>query len=121
MNAPLLITEQMIVPFKFWLDGQLQDGMRCGADLFRHYQTFNSDRREQAYSLAWALAENGVQVAITVCNANYRLWLGLRAQAETTPMPQVRHQPTAQPTVRAQYYRDAQSKLRHKYQEAMVR
>lgn len=76
---PSLVSEHLVRPFKFWMDGHVQDGMRCSNELFRLHQTFESRRREQAFALAWALAEHNIQVVITTSGAQYRLWISLRS------------------------------------------
>ncbi|MBL1175283.1 hypothetical protein [Pantanalinema sp. GBBB05] len=77
---PLLLSEDCVFFFKFWLDGQIQEGMRWGYKLFRHCRTFDKDHRQQVYTLAWALMEHEVPVVITASQFNYRVWISLNEQ-----------------------------------------
>lgn len=80
---PLLIKEDMILPFKFWMDSQIQQGMRLWSELFRYISRFDSHQRQQAFDLAWMLSQQGVRVVITTTNAEYTVWMSLRS-LETT-------------------------------------
>ncbi|MBF2027642.1 MAG: hypothetical protein IGS48_12875 [Oscillatoriales cyanobacterium C42_A2020_001] len=82
---PLLISENLVSFFKFWLDEQVHDGMRWGHELFHQYESFDKSQRQQAYSFAWALAERGVQVVITASQSNYRVWGSLRSHHAGDP------------------------------------
>lgn len=75
---PILVTEQLIQPFKFWEDG-VQEGMTFKNELFRHYQDFNSQERYEAFELADSIANRQkIQVVITNHPQGYRLWFSLR-------------------------------------------
>ncbi|MGI0483958.1 hypothetical protein ACN4EK_00905 [Pantanalinema rosaneae CENA516] len=77
---PLLISEDYVCFFKFWLDGQIQAGMRWEHKLFRHCRTFDKSHRQQVYSLAWALMEHQMQVVITASKTTYQVWISLDSQ-----------------------------------------
>lgn len=77
---PLLLSEDCVFFFKFWLDEQIQEGMRWGYKLFRHCRTFDKCHHQQVYALAWALMEHKVQVVITASQLNYQVWISLDGQ-----------------------------------------
>ncbi|HEY9662917.1 MAG TPA: hypothetical protein V6C65_31115 [Allocoleopsis sp.] len=79
---PLLIYEKFISRFKFWLDGQVQDGMQHRHELFRclHIETLLG--RQKIYDLSWALSHEGVHTVITVSKEHYTLWVNLRSLAK---------------------------------------
>jgi hypothetical protein len=98
---PLLLSEDCVFFFKFWLDGHIQEGMRWGYKLFRHCRTFDKEHRQQVYALAWALMEHEVQVVITASRSHYQVWISLDSQPsasiatpDTTPI----ELPTSTPT-----------------------
>lgn len=77
---PLLLSEDCVCFFKFWLDGKIQAGMRWNYTLFRHCRTFDKCHRQQVYALAWALMEHDLQVVITASKSDYQVWLSLNSQ-----------------------------------------
>lgn len=76
---PLIICEQFISRFKFWLDEQVHDGMQHRHELFRHVRTETVTGRQRIYDLGWALSHEGVHTIITVSNNGYTLWINLRS------------------------------------------
>ena len=79
----LLINEKFISQFKFWLDGQVQQGMRFRSELFAHVAEFKSSQRREAFDLTWKLSqEKGQQVIVTATNSHYIVWLNLRSSAD---------------------------------------
>ncbi|HEY9861774.1 MAG TPA: hypothetical protein V6D16_19910 [Candidatus Obscuribacterales bacterium] len=85
---PLVVSEQQSSSyFKFWHNNGLHDGMRYRNELFRHFRTFSVHRRNHAYSLGCAFAQQGIQTVITcVSDRNtapeerrYILWISLRS------------------------------------------
>lgn len=75
---PILLTEEIVSFFKFWMDGQIQEGMRWNCELFRHHRTFSKSQRELVFTSAWELTHDGTQVVITVSPDKYQIWLNLR-------------------------------------------
>ena len=80
---PLVISEKMVSTFKFWSDGQIQDGMNCRNELFGHLKTTNFQERNHIYELGWSLAQKGVEVVITVSDYQYTLWSNLRSLGQS--------------------------------------
>jgi hypothetical protein len=79
----LLINEEFISQFKFWLDGQVQQGMTFRDDLFGYVAEFKNSQRHEAFDLTWKLSqENGQQVVVTATRSHYRIWLNLRSTTE---------------------------------------
>ena len=85
---PLVVTEQQSSSyFKFWYDDNMHEGMRYRNELFRHFKTFGAHRRNHAYSLGCALAQQGIQAVITCvsdrntapADQRYVLWVSLRS------------------------------------------
>ncbi|HEY9907117.1 MAG TPA: hypothetical protein V6D18_05850 [Thermosynechococcaceae cyanobacterium] len=76
----LLINEKLIAQFKFWLDGQVQQGMRFRNELFGCAAGFQSSQRHEAFDLAWRLSQRpGQQVVVTTSNFHYTVWVSLRS------------------------------------------
>ncbi|HEY9761298.1 MAG TPA: hypothetical protein V6D07_02170 [Trichocoleus sp.] len=76
---PLVINEKMVSTFKFWADGQVQDGMNCRNEIFGCLKSTNLQGRNYIYELAWSLAQKGIEVVITVSEYKYTLWSNLRS------------------------------------------
>lgn len=76
----LLINEDLVSPFKFWRDNQVQQGMMYRSELFYCASKFKNHQRQQAFDFAWMLSCKGAkQVIITVTRTYYTVWIGLRA------------------------------------------
>lgn len=75
---PLVLSEQQGTPFKFWLDGKINTGLRLRNNLFRHIQTYAAYQRDQAYALGYALAQQKVQTIITCSSGSYKVWVDLK-------------------------------------------
>ena len=80
---PLVISEKMVSTFKFWSDGQVQDGMNCRNELFGCLKTANLQGRNHIYELGWSLARKGIEVVITVSDYQYTLWSNLRSLGQS--------------------------------------
>jgi hypothetical protein len=78
---PLVICEQLVSRFKFWQDGQIQDGVQHRNELFRSLRVETVAGRQRIYDLGWALSHEGVHTIITASKNHYTLWVSLRALA----------------------------------------
>ncbi|MBD2155627.1 hypothetical protein [Leptolyngbya sp. FACHB-16] len=78
---PLLICETFVSRFKFWLDGQIHDGMQHRNELFRCLRKETVLGRQQVYDLSWALSHEGVHTVVTASKGHYTLWVSLRSLA----------------------------------------
>ncbi|HEY9747212.1 MAG TPA: hypothetical protein V6C63_00820 [Allocoleopsis sp.] len=74
---PLFLSHQLVHPFKFWYDNQLQEGIRFGKELYCFVADFAAADRQKAFSLAVSLAEQGTPVYITCMGAKYKVWVNL--------------------------------------------
>lgn len=82
----LLINEKFISQFKYWLDDQVQQGMRFRNDLFTQVAGFKNSQRREAFDLAWKLSqEREGQVIVTATNFHYTVWLNLRSPEGEAP------------------------------------
>jgi len=81
---PLVLSHELVHPFKFWYDHELQEGMCSGKELYRLVEKFGTSDRQSAFGLAVKLAEKGSQVCVTCMRAEYCVWVGLRSK-----MPQL--------------------------------
>ncbi|HEY9302512.1 MAG TPA: hypothetical protein VIQ31_40335 [Phormidium sp.] len=80
---PLVISEKMVSTFKFWSDGQIQEGMNCRNEIFGCLKTATLQGRQQIYDLGWTLSQKGMQVVITVSDYKYTLWSNLRCLGQS--------------------------------------
>lgn len=80
-TTPLVINEDVVTLFKYW-QGELQEGMRCGQELYRHFRSFGRHDRLRAYDLGWKLAQAGHPVCVTCSNQRYAIWVSLRSPLE---------------------------------------
>lgn len=77
---PLVLSHELIHPFKFWHEQNLQEGMCFGKELYRLVGQFKADERQKAFSVAVELAEAGSQICVTCLRAKYCVWISLRSQ-----------------------------------------
>jgi hypothetical protein len=83
----LLINEEFISQFKFWLDGHVQQGMSFRNDLFGYVAEFKNSQRHEAFDLTWKLSQQkGQQVVVTATHSHYKVWLNLRSTTESIPL-----------------------------------
>ncbi len=75
---PLVVDEKQVFIFKFWFDGEIQNGMHFQNDLFCQIGTFDVRERSRIYQFACKLAQTGTLLAITCSETGCRLWGNLR-------------------------------------------
>ncbi|MBD2152964.1 hypothetical protein [Leptolyngbya sp. FACHB-16] len=73
------VSEQIVCPFTFYLNGQLRQGIRYANELYALVQEFSPEQRSLAYQKATNLAEQGQTVVITVSSSQYQSWISLRS------------------------------------------
>lgn len=104
MSTLVLIEQHLASYFKFWLNGQISEGMCHGQELFRKFRVFGAHRRAHAYSLGYALTQQGIAAAIT-CTGDrsvepdeqqYTLWISLRTALSAVEALEV---PTVTPSI----------------------
>lgn len=64
--------------FKFWLDGDIREGLSYDGELFCHSYTFTKQETDKIYTLGHNLMQEGVEVVVTSAGDRYRLWTSLR-------------------------------------------
>ncbi len=82
---PLVLSHELVHPFKFWYDNELQDGMCSGKELYRLVEKCGTRDRQRAFGLAVKLAEQGSHVCVTCMRAEYCIWVGLRSKMPQLP------------------------------------
>ncbi|MBD2334576.1 MULTISPECIES: hypothetical protein [Desertifilum] len=77
---PLVIDEQKIFPFKFWFEGNIQDGMYYNKELFCRLQVFDVRYRAQVYRFGVQICQQPeTLVAIALSKETCSLWVSLRS------------------------------------------
>lgn len=79
MLLPTVLNEQLISPFNFFLNGEIQQGMRHQDELYGHLDEFDTRSRLQAYQTACRLMEQAVPVLMTASSQRYVIWVNLRS------------------------------------------
>jgi hypothetical protein len=74
------LSERQVSFFKFWLDGDIRDGLSYRGELFRHSYTFARRQAEQVHALGQNLIREGTEVVVTCSDDHYRLWTSLRVE-----------------------------------------
>lgn len=77
---PKVIPENQAQMFKFWFNGDIQDGMRYRNELYYRVQRWSSQDRPQLYHMACKLTQQGADVLVTVDGEHGSLWASLRNQ-----------------------------------------
>jgi hypothetical protein len=75
---PLVITGNQGSRFKYWFDGDIQEGLLFRNELFRCLYRFDASRRMLVYELAYAFAQYNVQALILFDQPQYQVWVSLR-------------------------------------------
>ena len=73
---PKVLNEKQVHPFKFYLEGEVQQGMRHDGLLYALVSTFSLKERLKAYDLATQLAESDCRAVVTVSD-QYSIWIPL--------------------------------------------
>ena len=75
---PLVLSHELIHPFKFLYNDEICEGMCSGKELYCLWGKFPAARRQKAFALAMDLVEQRNQVCITCMRAEYKIWISLR-------------------------------------------
>lgn len=81
MMFPKLLTERMIHPFNFYVDGEVRPGMRYQNDLYRLFQEFKVEQRLDVYPIATELLQKGIPIVVTAFQQRYMVWVKMRSPA----------------------------------------
>ncbi|MBD2120399.1 MULTISPECIES: hypothetical protein [Trichocoleus] len=84
---PLVLSHELVHPFKFWHHNEIREGMFSGNELYRLCTTYKAEDRQKAFGLALGLSEHGAQVCITCMRSEYKVWVGLRNLPTAAPTP----------------------------------
>jgi hypothetical protein len=75
---PLVLSHELVNPFKFLYNDEIREGMCSGKELYCLWEKFPVGSRQKAFALAMDLAEQNCQVCITCMRAEYKIWVSLR-------------------------------------------
>ncbi|GEM_PF-2884533 len=85
-TMPPVLIEKIVSLFSFYLDSQIQQGMRHKFELYRLTLEFQPNDRLKAYQQALELTQAGLDVVITVSKNRYVVWTSLRSSfSEQSP------------------------------------
>lgn len=84
---PLVLSHDLVQPFKFWDQNQLLEGMCSDKEIYRLCVAYRAEERQKAFALAVSLTEHGAQVCITCKRTEYKVWVSLRTQHLATSTP----------------------------------
>jgi hypothetical protein len=77
-STPLVIPEQQVSLFKFYMNHAVQDGMSYGGELYGLAREFTISDRLKAYQFGCKLFEQGIPALISVSKQRYVVWINLR-------------------------------------------
>jgi len=80
---PLVISDRDIFPFKFWFDGNIQDGMYYRNELYYRLDTANVSQRAKLFHYACKLSRKTTLV-LTTNVRECSIWVSLRGQTPST-------------------------------------
>ncbi|HEY9751016.1 MAG TPA: hypothetical protein V6C63_20200 [Allocoleopsis sp.] len=75
---PLVLSHELVHPFKFLYNHEIHEGMCSGKELYCLWERFPASSRQKAFAVAMDLAEQGRQVCITCMRSEYKIWVSLR-------------------------------------------
>lgn len=79
---PLIVKEESVRTFSFYLDGSFQQGMVCRNRLYKLVSSFEPSESPKAYALGWSLGHSSSQPAvITLARKGCGVWVDLRSHA----------------------------------------
>jgi len=78
---PVVLSENVVNLFKFYMDGSIREGMRYNDELYVLAHKFPGSHWLKGYQIACELAASEKLVAITASDDRYAIWIGLRAPA----------------------------------------
>lgn len=76
---PIILSEQIVLPFKFWFNHSLQEGIHHQDELYCQLTSFPPSDRAKAYHLSCRLAQTGTIVLLTLSSQRCGLWVSLRS------------------------------------------
>lgn len=82
-TVPLVVREQQVVLFKFYMEQTICEGMTYYSELHRLVKVFSVKERLEAYRFGCELILQGAPVVITVSQQRYAIWVSLRNGSTT--------------------------------------
>lgn len=79
---PIVVNEELVHRFNFYLNASVQQGMRHQNELYGLVHDFSLHARLTAYQKACELVEQGVPVIVTASALGYTIWVSLRSLAQ---------------------------------------
>lgn len=79
-----LLSESQISFFKFWFNGNVYDGLSYQGELFSRFHTFSLYQKPHVCRLGSNLAQEGIDVLVTLSENQYSLWTNLRIKHSTS-------------------------------------
>jgi hypothetical protein len=76
---PVLLIQDQVILFKFWLNGNVQEGLQYRNKLFFKSQLFQCYQRAEALELGYKISQKNIQTVITFSELNYTLWVDLQS------------------------------------------
>lgn len=76
---PLVIQEEQIFSFEFWLNGSIHRGMHYRGELYCKLQTSDIYHRSQVYQLGCKLQKRSEPIILTCTPTTCSLWGSLRS------------------------------------------
>ena len=75
---PLLVNEEQIFTFNFWLNGNIRCGIHHQGELYCRLATFAIEKRPQAYQLGCKLTQQQTAIVLSSSAVACSLWGSLR-------------------------------------------
>jgi hypothetical protein len=76
---PVLLIQDQVSLFKFWFNGNVQEGLRYRNKLFFKSELFQRYQRTEALELGYKISQKNIQTVITFSQLNYILWVDLQS------------------------------------------
>lgn len=84
-DRPMMISEQQLVVFNFYLGDTVLEGMRYQNELYGLVCQVDVQNQLEAYSLACALRLQGGPVVVSTHQQHYKIWISLRSSVYPGP------------------------------------
>lgn len=74
-----VVSESLVQPFNFYLQGQIRQGMQHNSDLYGLLEEVSPKQRLKLSKLAESLSNQSQAIVITDASDRYRVWVNLKA------------------------------------------
>jgi hypothetical protein len=86
MSLPIVVNEAQVKVFNFYQQGNIYQATFFRRTLHKLVRLFDLGERTAAYTLSYALAEQGDAVLITVGLDGYKVWADVRSEVAPHPI-----------------------------------